>query len=407
VLASLRLWWTSRREPRDSQTITATAGLAIGGNVIASPITFNQVDNAEVLEVLAALRAQVAALSPAQAAPDAERRVSEAVGDIARGAAEGDERLQQALDLLRAGNVTAAVPLLQAVAEEKTARIRQDSAVAAAAYRNLGAIAGLADPKKARAAYAEAARLDPDHIVGAFWHGWFEADAGNLARAESAYARVISLAKPGTDDWALYGAQLGLGDARVARGDLTAATAEYERGKAIAERLARSDPGNAGWQRDLSVSFDRVADVLVAQGNLPEALKSYRDSLAIRDRLAQSDPGNALWQRDLSVSFNKVGDVLVAQGNLPEALKSYRDSLTIFDRLAQSDPGNAGWQRDLALSYGRVGMVEARRGAHADALIAMKKGRGIAVRLSRQSPDNAILKKDLMWFDTQIAALKR
>ena len=34
------------------------------------------------------------------------------------------------------------------------------------------------------------------------------------------------------------------------------------------ERLAKSDPGNAGWQRDLSVSYDKVGDVQVAQGNL-------------------------------------------------------------------------------------------------------------------------------------------
>jgi len=39
----------------------------------------------------------------------------------------------------------------------------------------------------------------------------------------------------------------------------------------------------------------------VAQGNSSEALKSYRDGLAIRDRLAHADPGNAGWQRDLSV----------------------------------------------------------------------------------------------------------
>ena len=80
----------------------------------------------------------------------------------------------------------------------------------------------------------------------------------------------------------------------------------------------------------------------VAQGDLAGALKSYRDSLAIRDRLAKSDPGNAGWQRDLSVSYDKVGDVQVAQGDLAGALKSYRDSLAIRDRLAKSDPGNAG-----------------------------------------------------------------
>jgi hypothetical protein len=55
------------------------------------------------------------------------------------------------------------------------------------------------------------------------------------------------------------------------------------------------------------------------QGNLPEALKSFRASHDIFDRLAKSEPGNAGWQRDLSVSYNNIGDVLVAQGNLPEA----------------------------------------------------------------------------------------
>jgi len=38
-------------------------------------------------------------------------------------------------------------------------------------------------------------------------------------------------------------------------------------------------------------------------------LKSFRDSLAIRERLAKADPGNASWQRDLSVSYAKLADV--------------------------------------------------------------------------------------------------
>ena len=83
------------------------------------------------------------------------------------------------------------------------------------------------------------------------------------------------------------------------------------------ERLAQSDPGNAGWQRDLWVSYNKVGDVQVAQGDLAGALKSYRDGLAIAERLAQSDPGNAGWQRDLSVSYNRVGDVQWRRATLP------------------------------------------------------------------------------------------
>ena len=48
--------------------------------------------------------------------------------------------------------------------------------------------------------------------------------------------------------------------------------------------------------------------MLVAQGNLPEALKSFRDGLAIADRLAKADPGNAGWQRDLIVSYVKMAE---------------------------------------------------------------------------------------------------
>jgi hypothetical protein len=49
--------------------------------------------------------------------------------------------------------------------------------------------------------------------------------------------------------------------------------------------------------------------VLVAQGNLPEALKSFRDGLAIKDRLAKADPGNAGWQRDLIISCVKLAGI--------------------------------------------------------------------------------------------------
>ena len=118
----------------------------------------------------------------------------------------------------------------------------------------------------------------------------------------------------------------------------------------ISDRLAKADPGNAGWQRDLSVSYNKIGDVLVAQGNLPEALKSFRDGLAIRDRLAKADPGNAGWQRDLSVSYNKIGDVLVAQGNLPEALKAFRDclpSLTVWPRPTPATPAGSATCRCL------------------------------------------------------------
>jgi tetratricopeptide (TPR) repeat protein len=142
---------------------------------------------------------------------------------------------------------------------------------------------------------------------------------------------------------------------QLAQGDLAAALISFQAGQAIFERLAKSDPGKASWQRDLSIFYGKVGDVQVAQGNLPAALTSYEAKLAVAERLAKSDPGNASWQRDLSVSYEKLGDLQVAQGHLPEALTSYQASLAIRERLAKSDPGNALWQRDLGIVVERLG----------------------------------------------------
>ena len=224
-----------------------------------------------------------------------------------------------------------------------------------------------------------------------------------------------------------YWAPMGLAMSRRTKGTCPC-VARLSSRLAIAD-FAKADPNNAGWQRDLSVSYDRVGDVLVAQGNLPEALKSYQGSLAIADRLAKADPNNAGWQRDLSVSYNKVGDVLVAQGNLPEALKStraasrfetgsprptrttragsaisrspiqggdvlvaqgnlpealksYQGSLAIADRLAKADPNNAGWQRDLSVSYNRVGDVLVAQGNLPEALKSYQGS--LAIETGRQ-----------------------
>ena len=101
-----------------------------------------------------------------------------------------------------------------------------------------------------------------------------------------------------------------------------------------------------------------MGDVQIAKGDLTEALKSYRDSLAIMDRLAKFDAGNAGWQSDLSIAYEKLGDVQIAQKDLSAALESYRGSLAIVGRLAKSAPSNTDRQSDLAEALNKIGDVD-------------------------------------------------
>ena len=84
----------------------------------------------------------------------------------------------------------------------------------------------------------------------------------------------------------------------MAIGDTAGAFAAAEQARQTMAGLLADNPRSGDYQVMLSLSLNKVGDVQMAQGDLKEALKSYQDGLAIRDRLAKSDPNNAEWQRD-------------------------------------------------------------------------------------------------------------
>jgi tetratricopeptide (TPR) repeat protein len=236
---------------------------------------------------------------------------------------------------------------------------------------------------------------------------------GNVGEALAAYRNAISintgLVNIDLSRWQrdLAVSYWRIGDVLKVQGNLLDAFNAYRDSLVIIERLASADPANAGWQRDLAVSYGNIGDALDAQGKLEEALRAYRDSLAIIERVAKADPENADWQHDLAASYRRIGNALEVQGKLDEALQAYRDGLVIAERVAGAFPRHADWQRDLALSYGRVGIVEARQGARDVALQQFQEGRNIIVRLRALAPEIAVLPNDLAWFDSQIASLER
>src|SRR5262249_16900718 len=209
------------------------------------------------------------------------------------------------------------------VAEERAARVRtdrarleKDSKAAAAAYRNLGAIAGLGDPKRAREAYAKALDFDSEDLEALYWYGYLNLLAGDLGTAHRALARLLETATARSDQHGIYRAHLVLGRVMQGRGSLSSAAEHEEKALAIAIGQSASASDDLEWQRDVSEAQLVNGNVLRAQGNLPAALDSYRAAHAIREHLVTADPGNASWQSSLSFSHNTIGDFLPPQGNL-------------------------------------------------------------------------------------------
>jgi tetratricopeptide (TPR) repeat protein len=332
----------------------------------------------------------------AQAAPGAAKALGDAVADAQEGAAQGDERFQKALDLLKANKPQAAEPLFRTVAEEKAARVRtdkarleKDSKAAAAAYRNLGAIAGLGDPKRAREAYAKALEFDGEDLEALYWYGYLNALAGDLGTAQHSLDRLLETATAESDLRGIHRAHLVLSQVSQDRGSLSSAGDHAE--KALAVALGHSGPANDAqiWQDDISHAQMRIGDVLRTQGNLAGALENYRAAHMIRESLVRNDPASTSWQRDLSVSHQNFGITYRAQGNLAAALDSYKTAQAISQRLITIDPSNAGWQNDLATSHSNIGGVLRAQGNLAAAFETFKAAQEIWERLVTTDPGNA------------------
>ncbi|OQX00565.1 MAG: hypothetical protein BWK73_48135 [Thiothrix lacustris] len=104
---------------------------------------------------------------------------------------------------------------------------------------------------------------------------------------------------------------------------------------AIAQTLADNDPSNAGWQRDLSVSLNKIGDILTAQGKLDDAKAVFEKSRDIAQTLADNDPSNAEWQTDVVVSHVKLLGIAQQQDNTKAARTHGEKALAILKPLAE------------------------------------------------------------------------
>ena len=145
------------------------------------------------------------------------------------------------------------------------------------------------------------------------------------------------------------------------QGNLAAALDAYKASLAMPRRLAKADPGNAGWQRDLSRVAQQDRRRAARPGQSAAALEGYNASLAIAERLAKADPGNAGWQRDLSVSHNNDRRRAAGPGHLAAALDVI--GLARHPRaLPRPTLAMPAGSMSLALSHGRIGDVLRKQG---------------------------------------------
>lgn len=118
---------------------------------------------------------------------------------------------------------------------------------------------------------------------------------------------------------------------------------------------------------DYKLFADHEAQALLVLGFTGSAVERYIELVNDHRRLVTAEPGRADYQRDLSVSLNKLGDVLGALGEGEQARQHYDESLGIGppSRSSRFRPvrGPGSRNRGAAAVRGHHARLRAQRGA--------------------------------------------
>ncbi len=323
---------------------TGNQSPAIGvGRDVAVNYGMSPEDTARLAEkLLAPLQGELAAKN------EQIKALTEAIAALSKTDAPAAS-INAALQALEQGNTAKAQAVFAEVLKTKEAEGKQANKKAAAAARHLGALAYLHDTNGALTAYRKAVELNPDNA-----EGWNQLAAlflrtGELAQAEAAYRKVLSLGEAHQDKEEQSAALGNLGIVHRTRGDLDKAEEMHSKALALDEAL--------GSKEGMAADYGNLGIVYVNRGNLDQAEQMHKKALEISE---------ALGLKGATAScYGNLGFLYNTRGELEQAELMYKKSLEISEAL--------GVKEATARQYCNLGNVYLNRGELEQTEVLWKK----------------------------------
>ena len=190
-----------------------------------------------------------------------------------------------------------------------------------------------------------------------------------------------------------------LGDALLYR-DVPRSIEYTAKSAEILTRLAAGRPDDTDIATRLATCQCRMGTLMNRKGDSRAALDSLRQCAAAREILAKRDPANALWQRNLMMAYGNMGSTLGGPftsnlGEPREAAIYYGKALAIAERMHEADPENRTAEIDTAAALLRLGSLPPDPGQEATALARIRQARTILERLRQADPQSVSIAHQL------------
>jgi len=246
--------------------------------------------------------------------------------------------INAALQELEQGNTAKAKAIFAEVAAANESAGKKNNQEAAEAYRHLGALAYMNDTKAALAAYQKATELDPDNAVGWNWLGCVLSITGELAQAEEAFRKVLTLGEAHQNKKEQAWAFGNLGLVYEERGELNNAEEMHRKALVLNE--------SAGSEEDMAANYGNLGNVHWRRGALDNAEQMYRKAFTLAEALGDKE--------GMAADYTGLGNVYQTRGDLDKAEEMYKKSLEIDQSLGNKD--------SMTVDYGNLGVIYKTQG---------------------------------------------
>jgi tetratricopeptide (TPR) repeat protein len=217
--------------------------------------------------------------------------------------------------------------------------------------------------------------------------------AGVLAELDRYHATSRALAAEGLEQlspeqrrrWEVF---LNMrGDLERAAGRPAGARAAYEEALGIARELAAETPASLEWQRDLSVSHQKLGMLAAEEGDADAARRHFREAQSIRQRLVTLAPDDPTRLWDLAGIEDRLGELAFEQGDLESGREHFAELRRLVGDLVAIEPASVEWRRGLAITLRKLGDLERRADSPAVAREHYAEALALAERLFEELRD--------------------
>jgi serine/threonine protein kinase/tetratricopeptide (TPR) repeat protein len=138
-------------------------------------------------------------------------------------------------------------------------------------------------------------------------------------------------------------------------GDTAGSIGSYRKAVKLHEALIQSFPQDSNLQRDLAVSYQKLARAVRSSGNQKEAGEYLEKALSIVTPLVKKEPNNAETLMTFAFVQFERGSLLWGQAENEAALYAYLSSADSYRQVAALDPARLRARRNLAIAYKSAG----------------------------------------------------